>query len=125
MNTRIWLIRFTDRAGTPCATVHTHNAITDFLTIDPAATVEEFDALALSDLLAACRRLDTVVEDTRAHHEYMTQRGFPRIHAPVTRELAERYVQAEMDRVDAMERCTPNPRTAILKNNTDLGEVAA
>lgn len=126
MNTRIWLIRYTDRCGTPRGAVHTHNAIADFRAIDPAATVEELDALALSELLAADRAFDCVVADTQAHHRYIAERGgYTRLEAPTTRELCERYIAAEIDRAAAMERCTPVPRPVIQKGNTDISGVAA
>ena len=126
MNTRIWLIRYTDRCGTPRATVHTHNALADFRSIDPAATVEELDALALSELLAADRAFDCVVADTKAHHRYIAERGgYTRLEAPTTRELCERYIAAEIDRAAAMERCTQPAGPQILKNNADIGQVAA
>ncbi len=128
MSTRIWLIRFTDRCGTPRATVHTHGVLATTLDaacdIDPAATVEELDALALSDLLAADIRFDQVVADTQAHHRRAAV-SYPRIEARMTRELCERYVEAERDRYDAIERCTQPAGPQILKNNADIGEVQA
>ncbi|MFC6351264.1 hypothetical protein H7691_06570 [Stenotrophomonas sp. CW117] len=126
MNTTVWLIRFIDRDGTQHATVHTHNAIGDFRGIDPHATVEELDALALSDLLAADRAFDCVVADTKAHHHRIAEHGgYARLEAPTTRELCERYIAAEIDRAAAMDRCTPTSRPAIQKGNTDISEVAA
>ncbi|SBV37816.1 hypothetical protein STPYR_12759 [uncultured Stenotrophomonas sp.] len=126
MNTRIWLIRFTDCDGSQQATVHTVNAISDFRTIDPLATVEELDALALSDLLAADRAFDCVVADTQAHHRHVAERGgYARLEAPTTRELCERYIAAEIDRTAAMERCTVTPRPTIQKGNSDISGVSA
>lgn len=124
MNTRIWLIRFTDRCGTPRATVHGQNAIADFRDIDPAATVEELDALALSELLAADLRMNQVIQDTRDHHHRVATRGsMEMVQADITRELCERYIEAERDRYAAIERCTQPAGPEILKNNTDFGEL--
>ncbi|GEM_PF-4945727 len=125
MNTRIWLIRYTDRCGTPRGAVHTHNAIADFRSIDPAATVEELDALALSELLAADLRMNQVIQDTRDHHHRVATRGgMEMVQADITRELCERYIEAERDRYAAIERCTQSAGPEILKNNADIGVAA-
>ena len=50
MNTRVWLVRFTDRNERPAAVVHTHNPIADYRQVDPKATAVAIDvsgALAL------------------------------------------------------------------------------
>jgi hypothetical protein len=106
MSTRIFLHRFNAADGTPRARALDHNAVEDFREFDPGATVEELDVAALSDLLAADRRLDKVVADTREHHHRIATRGsYAMLEAPTTRELCERYVHAEMDRAAAIERC--------------------
>lgn len=127
MNTRIWLIRYTDPCGTPRVTVHTHNAIADFRAIDPAATVEELDALALSELLAADLRMNQVIQDIRDHHRRVATRGSLEMVDGVdtTRELCERYIEAERDRYAAIERFAQPAAPEILKNNADIGGVAA
>jgi len=129
MSTRIWLIRYTDRCGTPRAKVYTHNAlpaIAFFRDIHPAATVEELDALALSELLAADLRMNQVIQDTRDHHHRVAMRGaMEMVQSDITRELCERYIEAERDRYAAIERCTQPADPEILKNNDDIGEVAA
>lgn len=122
MNTSIWLIRFTDSAGQSCAAAYASNAIADFRDVDPAATAEKLDVLALADLLCADRLLDQVIADARAHHEHVARNGYVRVHAPMTRELCERYVAAEMDRANAIERCSPSRRQANFNAN---GEVTA
>lgn len=106
MNTRVWLIRFTDSSGTQHAAVHGHNAIADFRALDPSATAQELDVLALAELLAADRAFDAVVSDVQAHHRHVAERGgYTRLEMPGTRELCERFVSAEMDRTAALERC--------------------
>lgn len=106
MNTKVWLIRFTDGTGTAQAVALGANAIGDYRQIDPNATVEELDVLALADLLAADRVFDKVVADVQAHSRESAEFGYTRLGMTVTRELCERYVHAELDRADAIERCS-------------------
>lgn len=54
MNTIVWLIRYTFN-GKNRSVAHTHNAIEDYRGLDPAATVQQFDAAAVTELLAAAR----------------------------------------------------------------------
>jgi hypothetical protein len=125
MSTRIFLHRFNAADGTPRARVLDHNAIDDFRAFDPNATVEELDALALSDLLAADRAFDRVVADTQAHHRRVAERGYTAIEAPTTRELCERYIAAEIDRADAIERCTHNAAAAPHQSAANTSGVPA
>lgn len=106
MNTKVWLIRFTDSQGITQSVARLCNAIAEYRQIDPAATVQELDVLALAELLEADKAFDQVVADIQARNRSIAETGgYVRLEMPGTRELCERYVRAEMARTDAIERC--------------------
>lgn len=51
MNTLVWLIAFTGRAGAPDLVVHTHNCVRDYQLLDPQATAQQIDCSAVRDLI--------------------------------------------------------------------------
>jgi hypothetical protein len=56
MNTTVWLIRFTSE-GVRRRVVFTHNALADYLALDPTATAEIIDCAAVDELIKAANGL--------------------------------------------------------------------
>lgn len=105
MNTKVWLIRYTDRYGRPQAVAHTHNCVADYRTAaDPHATVQRIDVAALAQAAQAAAEFDIAAtlqrgDHSAAIHQYALHRS---------------ALRAAMDP-------EPAPSTAeILRGNADL-----
>lgn len=101
MNTTVWLINFV-RGGEQQKLVHTHNAIADYRSIDPAASVTEIDCAAVAKLIEADAEYDQALHALSELNRKIAEDGWLEVQHDALREAGRRLVRARNGRADAL-----------------------